>query len=76
MVQAADAVTISVPRNLLAQISQLSSGLTEKMHELLERNTNGQLTPSEKSELETLVRLAEFGQIVSMAARLQPQNNP
>jgi hypothetical protein len=46
------------------------------MHELLERNTNGQLTPSEKSELETLVRLAEFGQIVSMAARLQPQNNP
>lgn len=74
MVQAADPVTISVPRNILSEIAHLSAELTDRMHELLERNTDGQLTASEKSELETLVRMAEFGQIVSMA--LQPQANP
>lgn len=76
MMHPAEAVTISVPRHLLAQISQLSSGLADRMHELLERNTDGQLSPTEKSELETLVRVAEFGQIVSLALDLQPQNIP
>jgi hypothetical protein len=74
MTQAADPVTISVPRKILSDIAHLSAELTDRMHELLERNTDGQLTPSEQSELETLVRMAEFGQIVSMA--LQPQANP
>lgn len=40
------------------------------MHELLERNTDGKLTALERAELETLVQMAEFGQILSMA--LQP----
>jgi hypothetical protein len=44
------------------------------MHELLERNTDGQLTTTEKAELDTLVRMAQFGQIVAMA--LQPQAQP
>ena len=70
MVRAADSITISVPRQILSEIAHLSADLTGRMHELLERNTDGQLTPSEQSELETLVRMAEFGQIVSMA--LQP----
>jgi hypothetical protein len=44
------------------------------MHELLERNTDGTLSVNEKSELDTLVRVAQFGQIVSMA--MHPQRNP
>ena len=67
IIQAADPVTISVSRKILSEIAHLSAELTDRMHELLERNTDEQLTASEKSELETLVRVAEFGQIVSMA---------
>jgi aromatic ring-cleaving dioxygenase len=70
MIQTADPITFSVPRTVLTDIVQLSAELTDRMHELLERNTNGELGPTEKAELETLVRMAEFGQIVSVA--LQP----
>lgn len=67
MIQAADPITVSVPRTVLSDIVELSAELNDRMHDLLERNTNGQLTSIEKTELETLVRMAEFGQIVSMA---------
>jgi hypothetical protein len=72
MVQAADPITFSVPRTVLSDIVELSADLTDRLHELLERNTDGALPPLEKAELETLVKMAEFGQIVSMA--LQPQD--
>lgn len=67
MVRAADPVTVSIPRTLLSDIVHLSDDLTDRMHELLERNTDGKLKPAERAELATLVRIAEFGQIVSMA---------
>lgn len=67
MIQAADPVTLSVPRAVLSGIVSLSAELTDRMHELLERNTNGELNAIEKAELESLVRMAQFGQIVSMA---------
>jgi hypothetical protein len=67
MIQSADPITLSVPRTMLADIAELSGDLTDRMHELLERNTDGRLAPTEKIELQTLVRMAEFGQIVSMA---------
>jgi hypothetical protein len=71
MIQSADPITISVPRTVLSDIVQLSGDFTDRMHDLLERNTDGQLVSTEKAELETLVRMAEFGQSVSMA--LQPR---
>jgi hypothetical protein len=74
MVQAADPITFSVPRTVLSDIVQLSAQLTDRMHELLERQVEGQLHPTEKAELGTLVHVAEFGQIVSMA--LRPQGTP
>ena len=40
------------------------------MHQLLERNTDHQLNPTESSELETLVQLAQLSQIVSMGSKL------
>jgi hypothetical protein len=67
MIQAADPVTFSVPRTVLSDIVRLSADLTDRMHELLERNTDGQLNPNERAELETLVHIAEFGQIISLA---------
>ena len=67
MVQIADPITFSVSRAVLTDISHLSAELTDRMHELLERNTEGPLNPNETAELQTLVRMAEFGQIISMA---------
>ncbi|HVS72607.1 MAG TPA: hypothetical protein VHQ47_15225 [Phycisphaerae bacterium] len=67
MIQFADPVTFSVPRALLSQISGLSADLTDRLHELLERNTDGQLDARESAELETLAQMAQFSQIVSMA---------
>ncbi|HVT88299.1 MAG TPA: hypothetical protein VHD56_05570 [Tepidisphaeraceae bacterium] len=72
MVQVADPITFSVSREVLSGIVKLSDELTDRMHVLLERNTDGKLDHTEKAELETLVRMAQFGQIVSMA--LQPQS--
>ena len=69
-----DPITFSVPRNLLTDIVRLSDSLTDRMHELLEANTDGKLNSTEQSELETLVRMAQFGQIVSAA--LEPSSAP
>jgi hypothetical protein len=67
MIKPADPITLSVPRTILSDILALSNEFTDRMHELLERNTDGKLSQLEKAELETLVRMAEFGQIVSIA---------
>jgi hypothetical protein len=67
MIQSADPITFSVPRGVLSDIVSLSADLNDRMHHLLEKNTDGQLSEIEKEELQTLVRMAEFGQIVSMA---------
>jgi len=72
MINVADPVTISVSRGILSDIVQLSAELTDRMHELLEKNTDGNLGSVKKAELEALVR--EFGQIVSMA--MQQSSKP
>jgi hypothetical protein len=69
MVQASDSVTISVPRMVLTSIVDLSSEMTDRMHQLLEKNTDGDLRSHEKAELESLVRIAELGQIAALALR-------
>ena len=73
MTQAADPVIFSVPRAVLSDIARLSEDLTDRMHQLLERNTDGELDAHEQSELQTLVRMAQFGQIVSLALTSQGQ---
>ena len=67
MLPASDSITITLPRPMLADIAGLSSELTDRMHAWLERNTDGTLNEIERSELQVLVRSAEFGQIVAMA---------
>ncbi|HUO08735.1 MAG TPA: hypothetical protein VM008_10575 [Phycisphaerae bacterium] len=52
----------------------MSNELNKRMHELLERNTDGALTANETAELQRLVQMAEFGQIV--AAALQSTSTP
>ena len=74
MTQAADPILISVPRAVLSDLAELPAQLNDRMHDLLERNTDGALAPHEQAELTTLVRVAELGQIAAMA--LHPQGKP
>jgi hypothetical protein len=62
-----ETITLTLPRSTIQDVVTLSSDLNDRMHALLERNTDDNLTSIEKSELETLVRMAHVSQILSMA---------
>lgn len=66
-----DDISVRLPRAVVAELPTLSADLTRRMHALLERNTEGELSDSEREELETLVRMAEVAQILSMVASAQ-----
>jgi hypothetical protein len=66
---ASDDITLTLPRSVVPDVVSLSDALTDRMHALLERNTDGTLSLVERTELETLVQMAQFGQILSMALR-------
>ncbi len=65
----AETLVLTIPRAVVPELPALSQGLTERMHALLERNTEGTLSAPEREELETLVEMAQFAQILVMAAR-------
>jgi hypothetical protein len=67
MIAPEDTVTLTLPRSTVGGILDLSAELIDRMHALLERNTDGELSAVEKLQLDTLVRMAHFGQIMSMA---------
>ena len=67
-------VTLTFPRSAVGDFVTLSERLLERMHELLERGADDRLSPDQREELDTLVQMAHFGQIVSMA--LQGRNSP
>ncbi len=69
-----ESVTVTLPRSAVGGILSLSRGLLDRMHELLERNTDGALSAVEEEELEALVKMVQFGQVFSTA--LQPQAKP
>ncbi len=66
---ASDDITLTLPRSVVPDVVSLADSLTDRMHALLERNTDGALSSVERAELETLVQMAQFGQILSMALR-------
>lgn len=63
-----DEISVTLPRSVVAEFPALSADLTTRMHALLERNTDGLLNATEREELETLVRMSEVAQILSMVA--------
>ena len=69
---APDTLTLTVPRSAVGDIISISDSLLDRMHEMLERNTNGELSQPEREQLETLVQMAQFGQLISMALRGKP----
>jgi len=69
MIAAAETLVLTLPRSLVPELPTLSQSLTDRMHVLLERNTDGALTRVEREELETLVQMAQFAQILVMAVQ-------
>jgi hypothetical protein len=64
-----DSVSLTFPSAVIAEVIALSDGLLDRMHHLLERNTEGMLSGVEREELETLVRMASFSEMLSTALR-------
>jgi hypothetical protein len=64
-----DAVVLTIPRAIVPELPSLSKSLTDRMHALLERNTDGALGAAEREELETLVQMAQFAQILAMVVQ-------
>lgn len=52
MADPADFITFSLPREVAMEIVTMSGELTDRLHELLERNTEGALVATERAELE------------------------
>lgn len=69
MSAAAETLVLTLPRAIVPELPVLSKSLTDRMHALLERNTEGTLTATEREELETLVEMAQFAQILAMAVQ-------
>jgi hypothetical protein len=68
MIQKSTPITLTIPEHIARELPQVSAEINDRMHELLERNTDGTLSALERRELETLVRMAHFGQILSLLA--------
>ena len=69
MADPGEAVSLTLPRSAVSDVLTISAMLLDRMHELLERNTDGGLSILERQELETLVQMAHFGQILSAAVK-------
>jgi hypothetical protein len=69
MIAPAETLVLTLPRSLVPELPTLSQSLNDRLHALLERNTDGALTKVEREELETLVQMAQFAQILVMAAQ-------
>lgn len=67
MTMPTDPITLTLPASVASAFPTMAKRLLDRMHELLERNTDGQLSPIERDELERLVEMAEFAQICAIA---------
>mgnify|MGYP003380962377 CR=1 FL=1 len=70
---ALESVTLTIPRSAVSDVRSLTGALLDRMHELLERNTEGTLTEVERESLETLVQMAQFGQLIASALDAQAE---
>lgn len=66
----AETITLRLPRFAMEALPSLSDDLSRRMHHLLERNTDNALSSVEHAELETLVQMAQFAELLATAAQL------
>lgn len=68
----ASAITVTLPASMAGEVPVMAQRLVDRMHQLLERNTEGTLNPLEKDELAALVDMAEFAQVLATALHQVP----
>jgi hypothetical protein len=64
-----DPVTLTLPASVATALPTMAQRLVDRMHELLERNTDAQLNVNEREELESLVDMAQFAQVFAAAVQ-------
>lgn len=62
-----DELAISLPRQIWTELAELSPELTDRMHELLYKNTDDLLNAEERRELHSLVQMFNFAQLLRSA---------
>jgi len=62
--------TITVPRPVLEGLSGISATFADRMHELLDKNSEGTISMEEKRILEMLVKVAKLDQVVTLALEI------
>ena len=62
-----DTVSLTMTRKMAANLVNGSPRLADRMHLLLERNTDGLLNPTEQAELESLIDVAQVKQLIALA---------
>lgn len=60
-------ITVTLPASVACEFPTMAQRLVQRMHDLLERNTEDQLNELEREELEALVEMAEFAQVFATA---------
>lgn len=60
-------ITVTLPANIASEFHVMAERLVDRMHELLELNTDGRLNDLQKDELRSLVEMAEFAQVFATA---------
>jgi hypothetical protein len=65
-----DLVTIAVPRDWLRIRLTFPAKLNDRMHRLMERNSEGTIAPEELAELEYLVAVAQISHVINLVLQL------
>lgn len=68
MAASPDTLVLTIPRSVASELPALSRSLVDRMHALLERNTDGALGATEREEVATLVEMAQFAELLAAAA--------
>ena len=57
---------------VLADLPEIAAGVGPRMHALLERNSEGNISAVERRELESLVKICQLQQVGSLLQELHP----
>ena len=60
-------ISLAFPRTLIPDVVELSGDMISRMHDLLERNANEELSVNEQEDLQTLVQMAQFSQVIALS---------
>ena len=61
-----DRVSIRLPRQTAIHLTKPPAPFEDRLHDLLDLNGDGLLTPAEKAEVELLIDIAQISQLIGL----------